>query len=122
MVSELPPAGGAATSSSDPDFAFAFNDSNFSDRTLRIEIIGALSGTISDGQGSFNLAESVRNRKRRRQDAKKDNGMPFSLSLHFLFFVVCLCLAAEKMMVKMYFFGLCVHCVLFSFEVLGENS
>lgn len=34
----------------------------------------------------------------------------------------CSCSAAEKMIMKMDLFGICMHCVLFSFEVLVENS
>lgn len=59
---------------SDSDFAFAFNDSNFSDRVLRIEIIPDLPETKSDGDGCTSIADWARNRKRRREDIKKDSG------------------------------------------------
>ena len=59
---------------SDSDFAFAFNDSNFSDRVLRIEIIPDLPETKSNGDGCTSIADWARNRKRRREDIKKDSG------------------------------------------------
>ena len=59
---------------SDSDFAFAFNDSNFSDRVLRIEIIPDLPETKSNGDGCTSIADWARNRKRRREDIKKDTG------------------------------------------------
>uniref|UniRef100_A0A7N2KVX7 BTB domain-containing protein n=2 Tax=Quercus lobata TaxID=97700 RepID=A0A7N2KVX7_QUELO len=58
---------------SDSDFAFAFNDSNFSDRVLRIEIIPDLPETKSNGDGCTSIADWARNRKRRREDIKKDS-------------------------------------------------
>ncbi|XP_010261454.1 PREDICTED: BTB/POZ domain-containing protein POB1 isoform X1 [Nelumbo nucifera] len=60
-------------SSSDGDFAFAFNDSNFSDRVLRIEVMAGLSENKSDGDGCNSIADWARNRKRRREDIKKEN-------------------------------------------------
>ncbi|CAN1743724.1 BTB/POZ domain-containing protein POB1 [Linum perenne] len=59
---------------SESDFGFAFNDQNFSDRVLKIEIIPDLSTTKSDADGSITLAEWARNRKRRREEIKKDSG------------------------------------------------
>ncbi|KAL0711393.1 hypothetical protein Bca4012_018371 [Brassica carinata] len=61
-------------SSPDSDFGFAFNDSNFSDRLLRIEIMGGPSGYRSDGEGCTSVADWARHRKRRRDDNKKHNG------------------------------------------------
>ncbi|CAN1743723.1 BTB/POZ domain-containing protein POB1 [Linum perenne] len=58
---------------SESDFGFAFNDQNFSDRVLKIEIIPDLSTTKSDADGSITLAEWARNRKRRREEIKKDS-------------------------------------------------
>lgn len=58
----------------DGDFGFAFNDSNFSDRTLQIEIIAESPETRSDGEGCQSLADWARNRKRRREDIKKESG------------------------------------------------
>nr|POE91996.1 isoform 2 of btb/poz domain-containing protein pob1 [Quercus suber] len=60
---------------SDSDFAFAFNDSNFSDRVLRIEIIPDLPETKSNGDGCTSIADWARNRKRRREDIKKDSAV-----------------------------------------------
>lgn len=48
------------------DFAFAFNDANFSDRLLRIEITG--SGEVS----CSSVVDLVRNRKRKREDSNKE--------------------------------------------------
>nr|ADW41580.1 BTB domain protein [Nicotiana benthamiana] len=65
------------TRTREPDFAFAFNDSNFSDRVLRIEIVGdSLDGDgASDSHGCHSLADWARNRKRRREDFKKENAL-----------------------------------------------
>ncbi|PWA35892.1 TRAF-like, SKP1/BTB/POZ domain, BTB/Kelch-associated [Artemisia annua] len=57
-------------------FAFALNDSNFSDRILRIEIVTEPLDCRDDGgggDGCTSLADWARNRKRRRDDFKKDN-------------------------------------------------
>ncbi|KAL8208084.1 hypothetical protein R6Q57_007496 [Mikania cordata] len=59
----------------DGDFGFAFNDSNFSDRILRIEIISESSETRTDGEGCTSLADWARNRKRRREDIKRENAV-----------------------------------------------
>ncbi|KAK9668357.1 hypothetical protein RND81_13G054700 [Saponaria officinalis] len=59
----------------EPDFAFAFDDSNFSDRILRVEIIPDLPDFKSDGQDCSSIADWARNRKRRREDFKKENGV-----------------------------------------------
>ncbi|XP_057969290.1 BTB/POZ domain-containing protein POB1-like isoform X1 [Malania oleifera] len=72
MEPELSPEG-VAGSSSDSDFAFAFNDSNFSDRVLKIEIVADLPESKSDGEGCNSIADWARNRKRRREDIKKDS-------------------------------------------------
>lgn len=58
----------------DSDFGFAFNDSNFSDRVLRIEIKPDLPDSKSDGDGCSSIADWARNRKRRREEMKKDTG------------------------------------------------
>ncbi|XP_010251562.1 PREDICTED: BTB/POZ domain-containing protein POB1 isoform X1 [Nelumbo nucifera] len=65
--------------SSDGDFAFAFNDSNFSDRLLRIEIMAGLPENKSDGEGCNSIADWARNRKRRREDIKKEAATDFTL-------------------------------------------
>lgn len=64
--------------SSDSDFAFAFNDSNFSDRLLVIEVIPDFPDTKSDTDDCIgsSIVDWARNRKRRRQDIKKDAGKP----------------------------------------------
>ncbi|XP_059312536.1 BTB/POZ domain-containing protein POB1-like [Lycium ferocissimum] len=59
------------TRTRDPDFGFAFNDSNFSDRVLQIEIMGDPQPD-SDSFHSQSLADWARNRKRRREDINKD--------------------------------------------------
>ncbi|GFY97400.1 POZ/BTB containin G-protein 1 [Actinidia rufa] len=63
------------TSARDGDFGFAFNDSNFSDRVLRIEIMADSPETRSDGEGCRSLADWDSHRKRRRDDIKKDNAV-----------------------------------------------
>ena len=67
----------------DGDFGFAFNDSNFSDRVLRIEIVADSPETRPEGDACHSLADWARHRKRRREDVKKDNG------LCILFIVIC---------------------------------
>lgn len=57
------------------NFGFAFNDSNFSDRVLRIEIMAGPSDSKSDGDGCCSLLDWARRRKRRREDLKKENGL-----------------------------------------------
>ncbi|CAL5430560.1 unnamed protein product [Camellia sinensis] len=57
----------------DSDFGFAFNDSNFSNRVLRVEIMADLLETQLDGEGCHRFADWARHRKRRREDVKKDN-------------------------------------------------
>ncbi|XP_077227296.1 BTB/POZ domain-containing protein POB1-like isoform X2 [Tasmannia lanceolata] len=59
--------------SKDRDFAFAFNNNNFSDRVLRIEIMAGLPENKSNGEGCTSIADWARNRKRRREDIKKEN-------------------------------------------------
>ncbi|KAL5551901.1 hypothetical protein UlMin_002077 [Ulmus minor] len=76
MDSEFPPA----TSGSDSDFGFAFNDSNFSDRVLRIEIVPDLPETKSDGDGCTSFADWARNRKRRRDEIRRETG--FDVLMH----------------------------------------
>ncbi|KAL5718811.1 Boi protein [Ranunculus cassubicifolius] len=61
-------------SATEGDFGFAFNDSNFSDRILKIEIISESRDNKEDNcDGSISLADWARVRKRRREDIKKDN-------------------------------------------------
>ena len=70
------------------DFGFAFNDSNFSDRVLRIEIVADPPESCSDGDTCLSLANWDRHRKRRREDVKKDNGL---LSILVFLVLRCLC-------------------------------
>ncbi|PSS04225.1 BTB/POZ domain-containing protein [Actinidia chinensis var. chinensis] len=74
MDSALSPADGRIGSGSAPDFAFAFNDRNFSDRVLRIETIpDSPQESKSDPEGCSSIADWARNRKRRREENKKDD-------------------------------------------------
>ncbi|RZC22478.1 BTB/POZ domain-containing protein POB1-like [Glycine soja] len=68
-----------SASSSDADFGFAFNDSNFSDRILRIEIMGDPVEARPDSDGCTTIADWARHRKRRREDIKKDNVVDLTL-------------------------------------------
>ncbi|TMW88102.1 hypothetical protein EJD97_019039 [Solanum chilense] len=64
------------THTGEPDFAFAFDDVNFSDRILRIEILGdSIAGGSSSDGGCSSLADWARNRKRRREDFRKENAL-----------------------------------------------
>jgi len=73
-----------SASSSDADFGFAFNDSNFSDRILRIEIMGDPVEARPDSEGCTTIADWARHRKRRREDIKKDNGIISTFFFPFL--------------------------------------
>ncbi|OVA05086.1 BTB/POZ-like [Macleaya cordata] len=61
------------------DFTFAFNDSNFSDRLLRIEIMADLPENKTDGEGCTSIADWDSNRKRRREEIKKENSLELSV-------------------------------------------
>ncbi|KAI5655381.1 hypothetical protein M9H77_32568 [Catharanthus roseus] len=80
MDSDFSPDDGGRTlqphlrSNSDSDFGFAFNDSNFSDRVLRIEILPDLPDSKADAEGCTTIADWARNRKRRREEIMKENG------------------------------------------------
>ncbi|KAE8662688.1 BTB/POZ domain-containing protein [Hibiscus syriacus] len=65
---------GEPSGSGDPelDFGFAFNDSNFSDRVLRIEVVRDFPEAKSDGDSCSSIADWARNRKRRREDFRKE--------------------------------------------------
>ncbi|KAJ9681298.1 hypothetical protein PVL29_020259 [Vitis rotundifolia] len=65
---------GSTPTVSSCDFGFAFNDSNFSDRVLRIEIMAGSQDSRSEGEGCTSIADWARHRKRRREDIKKENG------------------------------------------------
>ncbi|CAL5360156.1 unnamed protein product [Camellia sinensis] len=75
MDSDFSPGGGLSGSGTDTDFAFAFNDSNFSDRVLRIEIVPDLPESKLDSEGCSSIAVWDRNRKRRREDIKKETAV-----------------------------------------------
>jgi hypothetical protein len=81
MESEWAHGGG---STSDADFGFAFNDSNFSDRVLRIEIMPDPVDPQPDSELCTTIADWARHRKRRREDVKKENGIFFKLKIVFL--------------------------------------
>nr|GMD29904.1 BTB/POZ domain-containing protein POB1-like isoform X1 [Ipomoea batatas] len=61
------------TSAPHPDFGFAFNDSNFSDRLLRIEVVADSSDACSDSDASQTLADWTRHRKQRGGDFKEND-------------------------------------------------
>lgn len=61
------------------DFGFAFDNSSFSDRVLRIEILPDLPESKSDADACTSIAEWARNRKRRREEIKKENGEDFGM-------------------------------------------
>ncbi|KAL3325873.1 hypothetical protein AABB24_036880 [Solanum stoloniferum] len=64
------------THTGEPNFAFAFDDVNFSDRILRIEILGdSIAGGSNSNSGCSSLADWARNRKRRREDFRKENAL-----------------------------------------------
>lgn len=89
----------SASSSSDADFGFAFNDSNFSDRQLRIEIMGDASDARPDSDTCATIADWARHRKRRREDFKKENGLCFLVSFVSSFKVLSLfCLVSRKIL------------------------
>ncbi|KAK1284890.1 BTB/POZ domain-containing protein POB1 [Acorus calamus] len=75
-------AGMDAAAAGDRNFEFAFNQPNFSDRILRIEIVtSGLPESKSDGEGCSSIAEWARNRKRRREDIKKDKDVDMYLEI-----------------------------------------
>lgn len=75
-------------SNPDADFAFAFNDSNFSDRVLQIEIMGDPVDSRPDSENCATVADWVRHRKRRREDIKKENGLSLTLTLRAIFWKI----------------------------------
>ncbi|XP_057743141.1 BTB/POZ domain-containing protein POB1-like [Arachis stenosperma] len=76
MESEWSRGGDAA---SEADFGFAFNDSNFSDRILRIEIMDDPVDARTDSDACATIADWARHRKRRREDIKKENAVDLAL-------------------------------------------
>ncbi|GJN19512.1 hypothetical protein PR202_gb06795 [Eleusine coracana subsp. coracana] len=67
MDPDFSPGGGG------PSFEFAFNEVNFSDRELRIEVVAGddTPGSSGDGGGG-GLADWARHRKRRREELRKE--------------------------------------------------
>lgn len=103
-------------SSSDGDFGFAFNDSNFSDRLLRIEIMDDAPDDRPDGESCNSIADWARHRKRRREDIKKDNGS-FSLCvISFIFMLnrILICLLPS------FLFHFCFYFLIFLFLNFGN--
>lgn len=85
-------------SAGEADFGFAFNDSNFSDRVLRIEIVADPAENGHDSEGCTSVADWARHRKRRREDIKKETGkylFGFYGSLSLLKEMLCLYLSEE---------------------------
>lgn len=125
-----------ASSVSEPDFAFAFNDRNFSDRVLRIEMVPDLLETKTSCDSCTSIVDWARNRKRRREDIKKDNGsLPPSLAVitcaflcFFLLIIVCPLVFPVKPGIKKremffgYFFGwTCYYAFLFPFSYVSTE-
>ncbi|XP_018633436.1 BTB/POZ domain-containing protein POB1-like isoform X1 [Nicotiana tomentosiformis] len=70
MDSDFSPGYGSGTES---DFGFAFNDSNFSDRILIVEIVLDSRDSKSDGEDCSSIVDWARKRKRRREEIRKEN-------------------------------------------------
>jgi hypothetical protein len=73
MDPDFSPGGGG------PNFEFAFNEVNFSDRELRIEVVAGdddAPGSSGGGAGAGGLADWARHRKRRREELLKEKGAP----------------------------------------------
>lgn len=69
MDPDFSPGGGG------PSFEFAFNEVNFSDRELRIEVVAGdddAPGSSGGGPGGGGLADWARHRKRRREELLKE--------------------------------------------------
>ncbi|MED6137873.1 Boi protein [Stylosanthes scabra] len=64
-----------SAAASEGDFGFAFNDSNFSDRILRIEITDDEPLHALPDSDACTIADWVHRRKRRRDDIKKENAV-----------------------------------------------
>jgi hypothetical protein len=79
MDPDFSPGGGG------PSFEFAFNEVNFSDRELRIEVVAGddyAPGSSGAGAGGGGLADWARHRKRRREELLKEKGTPRILATH----------------------------------------
>ncbi|KAK6142758.1 hypothetical protein DH2020_023106 [Rehmannia glutinosa] len=75
----------------DPDFGFAFNDSNFSDRVLRIEIVADPTEARTESETCQTLADwAARKSKRRRGDIVKKENECFIHCHLFRYIVACM--------------------------------
>ncbi|XP_039011556.1 BTB/POZ domain-containing protein At2g46260-like [Hibiscus syriacus] len=72
MFSDSFPGEPSGSDDAEMDFGFAFNESNFSDRVLRIEVVPDLPEAKSIGNCCSSIVDWARNRKRRREDFKKE--------------------------------------------------
>lgn len=100
---------------SESDFGFAFNDINFSDRVLRIEIVSHLPDLKSDVEGCSSIAGWARDRKRRREEIKKDNGRSFII---YVYEYRALCFVVVS--TTEYQWGLCLCCRIWSAFVICD--
>ncbi|KAG0490608.1 hypothetical protein HPP92_007471 [Vanilla planifolia] len=66
------------------NFEFAFNSSNFSDRVLRIEVVGGPSERKAGDDGCGSISDWARHRKRRREDNRKDKDFEVCNTNHIL--------------------------------------
>ncbi|CAA0842539.1 BTB/POZ domain-containing protein [Striga hermonthica] len=63
------------TGGRDPDFGFAFNDSNFSDRLLQIEIVADPPDGQTEPEGCRTLADWAGRKSKRQLEEKKGNAL-----------------------------------------------
>lgn len=91
-------------------FTFAFNESNFSDRVLRIEVVAVpdkLDGDI----------RSARQKKRRRGDRSTEAGVLKAFSSFFFWGAVCgVCQELQLFGLKQLIYLLCAHHMLITCE------
>ncbi|KAF5730046.1 hypothetical protein HS088_TW20G00416 [Tripterygium wilfordii] len=64
---------GSSEMGSDSDFTFAFNNDNFSNRLLKIEIVPDLAESKTNAHGCTTIVDWAHNRKRRKEEIKKEN-------------------------------------------------
>lgn len=77
MMEDEASGGEGGGDSARPNFTFAFDNSNFSDRVLRIEVVATPADAKTSGGGSATNDHWARHRKRRRADrgaAEKGSG------------------------------------------------
>lgn len=91
---------------SPPDFAFAFNDKNFSDRILRIEIVSDNFGTENVAEDEFDAVDEVGgHRKRRREEIKNDQGKKINPQFQIYVCIkalILLCLIYKALIIMCY--------------------